>query len=340
MIAFVYVCSMMFQGKYKSFGDAYNNSGISEAQREVTSSLLSEAAQYWVNVVSQTSNLTKSELYGLWNESANRDAYSFKQRGLVSGVLYNDQVERIVQCTHRILQLNILNRWLYNASKDAEIYRNISVTRPDFNLTYHFEMIPRRSLAANATKNSTSTTTTTPASFFARLFPLKYSDPPFYSANTYLRKMLFAPRILPNLPVYEGTFGPRIAVINCVGAIQDGESDGWSVGSGSVITQIRKAREDKNIRAVVMRIDSPGGSAMASDLVWRELRMLSREKPVVANMVDVAASGGYYFAMACDQIVAEQMTVTGSIGVVAAKFNAQELARRIGKLRSYIILFL
>ncbi|RYH31791.1 S49 family peptidase [archaeon] len=322
-------------GKYKSYGDILNSTSMSQEQREVVSSLLSETARYWVQVLSQTSNITKPELYGLWSEKANRDAYVCKQRGLVSGVLYKDQVEHLVQHTHRAPQLNILNQWQNNASTDAiERYRNISVFKQDFNLTNHFEIVPRRSLTnhttTSTTKTSTSSNATSPAAFFTRLIPLKYSNPPLYPANTYLSKMRLASRILPNLPVYEATFGPRIAVINCVGSITVGESYGESLGSDSVIAQIRKAREDKDIRAVVVRIDSPGGSVLASDLVWRELRMLSKDKPVVASMADIAASGGYYFAMACDQIVADQMTVTGSIGVVTAKYNAQELARKIG----------
>lgn len=80
----------------------------------------------------------------------------------------------------------------------------------------------------------------------------------------------------------------------------------------------------------MIRIDSPGGSALASDLIWREIRELSKVKPVVASMVDVAASGGYYIAMACDQICAEELTITGSIGVVSSKFNLKELNEKIG----------
>ena len=77
------------------------------------------------------------------------------------------------------------------------------------------------------------------------------------------------------------------------------------------------------VKAVVIRIDSPGGDALASDLMWNEIRELAKLKPVVASMVDVAASGGYYMSMACDRIVAEPLTLTGSIGVVTGKFNLE-----------------
>jgi protease-4 len=80
-----------------------------------------------------------------------------------------------------------------------------------------------------------------------------------------------------------------------------------------VVALLRRAELDPSIKGVVLRVDSPGGSALASDVMWRALRRLSREKPVVASMVDVAASGGYYLSMACDQVVAEELTVTGSI---------------------------
>ena len=84
---------------------------------------------------------------------------------------------------------------------------------------------------------------------------------------------------------------------------------------------------------MVLRVDSPGGDALASDLMWRELRLLAAEKPVVASMADVAASGGYYMAMACNKIVAEELTLTGSIGVVTGKFNFKELFQRVRKAK-------
>lgn len=159
----------------------------------------------------------------------------------------------------------------------------------------------------------------------ARLFP----------AGLYLRKMRKGSRILTSLPVKEVRAGPRIVVINAVGGIGTGKSSaggltGKTLGSDTLIGMVRAARGDPNVLGVVLRVDSPGGSALASDLMWREIRQLSKEKPVVASMVDVAASGGYYIGMACDAIVAEELTVTGSIGVVTSKFNLKELNERIG----------
>jgi protease-4 len=142
-------------------------------------------------------------------------------------------------------------------------------------------------------------------------------------------------RILAGLPLKETSSGPRIAVINAVGGINSGESGnsgltGKTLGSATLIGLLRAARADPLIKAVVLRVDSPGGSALASDVIWRELRKLCREKPVVASQVDVAASGGYYLSMGCDEIVAEELTVTGSIGVVTSKFNLEKLNEKLG----------
>ena len=153
-------------------------------------------------------------------------------------------------------------------------------------------------------------------------------------AGMYLRKMRKGSRILKGLRLKEVRTGPRVAIINAVGGISPGKSGngptGKTVGSDSIIKLVRRVRADPGIKALVLRIDSPGGSALASDLMWRELRALSDEKPVIASQVDVAASGGYYLSMACDAIFSEELTVTGSIGVVTAKFNVEELNAKLG----------
>ncbi|KAL4448020.1 hypothetical protein ABPG75_005239 [Micractinium tetrahymenae] len=122
-----------------------------------------------------------------------------------------------------------------------------------------------------------------------------------------------------------------IAIVRAAGAITGSSGGtGSSITSTQVISQLRGLKKNKNIAAVVLRIDSPGGDALASDLMWREIRELSKTKPVIASMSDVAASGGYYMAMAAKKVVAEALTITGSIGVVTGKFNLQDLYRRIG----------
>ncbi|MGE3707133.1 MAG: signal peptide peptidase SppA, partial [Vicinamibacterales bacterium] len=132
--------------------------------------------------------------------------------------------------------------------------------------------------------------------------------------------------------------GPRIGVIYASGAITGGRSgfdpvNGEVVGSETLIEYIRRAREDRSLRALVLRVDSPGGSATASDAIWRELTLAKTEqggRPLVASMSDLAASGGYYIAMAADAIVAQPSTLTGSIGIFGGKFVTRGLYEKLG----------
>ncbi len=121
----------------------------------------------------------------------------------------------------------------------------------------------------------------------------------------------------------EGTSKNRIAVIYAEGDIVDGEGGEDEIGSKRYAEAIRNARTDENVKAVVVRIASPGGSALASDVIWREIQLTKEVKPVIASMSDVAASGGYYMAMGCDTIVAHPNTITGSIGVFGIIPNLQ-----------------
>ena len=130
--------------------------------------------------------------------------------------------------------------------------------------------------------------------------------------------------------------GPRIAVIYCTGAITSGKSQyDWtggisSMGSDTIVKAIDKARKDKDVKAIVLRVNSPGGSALASDMIWRAVARAKETKPVIASMGDVAASGGYYISMNADAIFAEPQTITGSIGVVGMIPNMDDFFPWIG----------
>ncbi len=115
----------------------------------------------------------------------------------------------------------------------------------------------------------------------------------------------------------------EIAVIVAEGTIMPGISsyDQQTIGSETFAKEIRRARENDNVKAIVMRINSPGGEFRSSDVMWRELKLASAVKPVIASMGDYAASGGYYLAMACDTIVAQPQTITGSIGIFGVLFD-------------------
>ncbi len=112
----------------------------------------------------------------------------------------------------------------------------------------------------------------------------------------------------------------KIAVIVANGDIVMGEIDD-AVGSDQFAKEIRKARESSSVKAIVLRVNSPGGSLTASDIIWREVMLTKGKKPIIASMSDVAASGGYFIAMPCDTIVAQPNTITGSIGIFGLLFN-------------------
>ncbi len=129
--------------------------------------------------------------------------------------------------------------------------------------------------------------------------------------------------------------GRRIAVITGVGLIVTGDSfrDPWAgdiMGSATIVDAFQRARKDRTIKAIVFRVDSPGGSPLASDIIWRETQLARGEKPVIVSMGDVAASGGYYVAAGADRIVCQPGTITGSIGVVAGKLVTTGLYEWLG----------
>ncbi|MFN5557493.1 MAG: signal peptide peptidase SppA [Chryseotalea sp.] len=123
----------------------------------------------------------------------------------------------------------------------------------------------------------------------------------------------------------------EIAVIVGEGEIVPGKGDENTIGGDSFANEVRKARLSSKVKAIVIRVNSPGGSFIASDKIWREVSLAAKEKPVIASMGDYAASGGYYMAMACDTIVAHPHTITGSIGIFSILFDASGLlSNKIG----------
>jgi protease-4 len=130
--------------------------------------------------------------------------------------------------------------------------------------------------------------------------------------------------------------GASVALIYGIGGVHRGESGhdplsgSGSMGSDTVAAAIKEAREDDSIKAIVFRVDSPGGSYVASDIIWREVSLTKGKKPIVVSMSDVAGSGGYFVAMAADRIIAEPGTITASIGVLAGKFVTKDLWETFG----------
>ncbi len=136
--------------------------------------------------------------------------------------------------------------------------------------------------------------------------------------------------------------GERIAVIYGTGSIGSGKSENspfgsQSIGSYTMVKAIDDARKDDTIKAIVLRIDSPGGSSYASDVIWRSIELARQKKPVVVSMSDVAASGGYYIACNASRIVAEPSTYTGSIGIFAGKPVMKEFYNWLGITNEYVL---
>lgn len=122
----------------------------------------------------------------------------------------------------------------------------------------------------------------------------------------------------------------KIAVIYAQGTILYGEGNENIIGQGLINKAIKKATKDKNVKAIVLRVNSPGGDALTSELIWRQIELAKKEKPVIVSMSNVAASGGYYIATNANKIFAEPTTITGSIGVFGTIPNIHQLAENIG----------
>lgn len=132
------------------------------------------------------------------------------------------------------------------------------------------------------------------------------------------------------LPTLKNKAKDQIAVIFAQGTILGGEGSVDVIGEKSINKALKEARDNANIKAVVIRVNSPGGSALVSEIIWREIEITKKVKPVIVSMGDVAASGGYYIASNADYIFAEPTTITGSIGVFGTLRNVRNLAKRVG----------
>jgi protease-4 len=152
------------------------------------------------------------------------------------------------------------------------------------------------------------------------------SSPKLLSEQTYSKREYYQP---------SWKVPPQIAVIYVTGMITSGASSGElllgnTVGSATIASAIRTSRNDKSVKAIVLRIDSGGGSGLASDIIWRELRLARQKKPVIVSMSDVAASGGYFVAIPGEEILVNPASITGSIGVIGGKLSLAGLYKKIG----------
>lgn len=129
-------------------------------------------------------------------------------------------------------------------------------------------------------------------------------------------------------PVMAKFGAPAVGIVYAEGQVFDGEGEDDNIYSANLVKVLKKAREDKDIKAVVFRVNSPGGSALASDVIWREVELLRKEKPVIVSMGSYAASGGYYISAGADAIVADRLTLTGSIGVFGMLLEGEDMLNK------------
>lgn len=295
-------------GEYKSYGDMFSRGQMSDAQREVVSSVLSQASHHWAEDIAWHTNKSVEQIAQLWSEESVLTPQDYQERGLITGVKYLDEVEAILTSRHhRPGILSTAGRWCRSIVRAIRGRNKTDTALAVYkgskgSLADEFVAFPRRRLPASGPASINDSSDAAPE-LTMNLTALTESSRDFCEqkqlhmipGGLYVRRSRHCWGILPNLPIREVRRGGRIAVINAAGGISTGESSrgglfGPSLGVDTLTRQLRVAKDDPCIKAVVLRIDSPGGSALASDLLWREIRLVSHRKPVVASMVDVAGT--------------------------------------------------
>jgi protease-4 len=254
----------MYQiGKYKSAGDMFTQKSMTEAHRQFMNEWLDDQFGRYVVTIAKGRSKTSEDMKALIDD-APYTAIQAKEKGLIDGTAYQDEVEN-----------ELKKRLGYKEGDELHIAT-----------ASEYRTITQESLGLNK--------------------------------------------------------GEKIAVVYAAGDITSGRSQYGSngeetIGSDSLAKTLKEVSEDKDIKAIVLRIDSPGGSGLASDIIWRAVEAAKSKKPVVVSMGDVAASGGYYIACNANKIVAQPSTITGSIGVVGGKPVVKGFYDWIGVTNEYVL---
>jgi len=242
---------IFYAGKFKSATEPFRYAQMSDANKLQTGIWLNSIYNNFIQGTAEMRQLNADSIKAFANEGKVQNAKDALKYKLVDGLLYDDQLKKIISKKLRV---------------------------------------------ADETKIS------------------------FVSINNYAESVAL-----------RGTGSGKIAVIYADGDVVMGKGQNEAIASDDYRALIQKVRNDKSIDAVVLRVNSPGGSALASDIIWREIDLLKKEKPVVVSMGDVAASGGYYIACGADSIFADANTITGSIGVFSVIPNAEKfLKNKVG----------
>ena len=234
---------VFYAGKFKSATEPFRYAQMSDANKLQTSVWLNALYTSFIQSVADTRGIEVANLKAMANEGKIQSANDALQNNLVDGLLYDDQVKKLIA-------------------------KKVRVT--------------------------------------------KQEDISFVSINDYAATVAL-----------RGSGSGKIAIIYADGDIEMGKGSNESITSDDYRVLLQEIKNDKSIDAVVLRVNSPGGSALASDIIWREIELLKKEKPVVVSMGNYAASGGYYIACGADSILADANTITGSIGVFSVIPNIE-----------------
>ena len=310
-------------GRYKSAVESYTRSDMSEASREMMGALADDLYGHLVRSIANARGLDEERVRQLIDDPPLTPGRAM-QAGLVDGLLYRDQLDdalagRPVESVAVIDPDDVPRQWAAGGI-------GVDKARIEAEAAASQLLLTAAGDDDSAADPGDEAGTPAVAEGVDADNDYEVADVDRVSMSEYRK-------------VRPGTLGlgdgPEIAVIFAEGQIVSGSGGhgtmgGRMMGSDTIARAIRKARKDDDIKAIVLRIDSPGGSALASDIIWREVQRARAVKPVIASMSDLAASGGYYIAMGADAIVAQPTTITGSIGVFAGKMSLGGLYEKVG----------
>lgn len=284
-------------GTYKSAVEPYITDRMSPANRQQTEQFVGGQWNTLVEAVAESRGLTVPYLQALANNLSINTADDALSYGMVDGLMYEDEA------------YNLISKYIA-----------LSDSLPEADTTGH--AVAERFAALIPDNEKTLAEQAEATDTLANMLP-EPTTPNIVPLADYMAQMKTTAKHLSK---------NKVAIVYAEGEIVSGSNSEYGkLGDKTLIKRLRTARDDKNVKAVVLRINSPGGSALAAEMMWREIELLKAKKPVIVSMGSVAASGGYYIAAPADAIVADKLTITGSIGVFGMFMNVGEaLQNKLG----------
>ena len=300
-------------GKYKSAVEPYTEQKFSAANREQLQTLLGDLWQEYLTTVEEGRSVKVAQLKTLSQQQGILMPEVAQQQGLVDKIQHLDEVQTTLRQFAGLEEVPTETQSTEPQSAPSASPSANSSPAPT-------SPAPTPSPASESAENPEAEVATEEGTEEEAELPI--AELPIIDVLDYSR------RLTHETPASEST--NQVAIVYAEGTIISGEGDVGVIGSDEYVEVLQELRRNKDVKAVVMRINSPGGSATASHLIEREVELLQAEKPVIASMGDLAASGGYMIAAPAQTIVAEPNTITGSIGVFGLLPNAQKLANNNG----------